>query len=93
MNDLSVDIPHGLKMDACPFCGGAARLYVEYGRGGQDAYFTGCYGGNCHVMPITLVYATKRDAIRAWNLRAPQDPADPVVPKGRLVAVKGGHDV
>lgn len=93
MFESHVPVPQNLQLKTCPFCSGEARLFVDFGRDGHDAYFAGCAGNGCIIRPITLTYATKRDAIRAWNWRGPQSSADPVIPMGgKLQVVKGGED-
>lgn len=69
MFESHVPVPQNLQLKTCPFCSGEARLFVDFGRDGLDAYFAGCAGNGCIIRPITLTYATKRDAIRAWNWR------------------------
>ncbi|WP_289992071.1 Lar family restriction alleviation protein [Photorhabdus laumondii] len=78
-------LPHHLTLDKCPFCQCDAELFAD-----GDGIYVGCAGNKCLIKPITLTYATKRDAIRAWNLRAPNSDSDPIIHVGgKLKVVKG----
>ncbi len=78
-------LPHYLTLDKCPFCQCDAELFAD-----GDGIYAGCAGNKCLIKPITLTYRTKRDAIRAWNLRAPNSDSDPIIHiSGKLKVVKG----
>ncbi|CNH84199.1 hypothetical protein ACRHGA_000052 [Yersinia enterocolitica] len=77
-------LPSGMSLSKCPFCGGHAELYVD-----GEGIFAGCNTDGCLIHPITLTYATKRDAVRAWNFRGLANNSDPIVAVfGKLVGVK-----
>ncbi|OIK52941.1 Lar family restriction alleviation protein [Proteus mirabilis] len=57
-------LPNWATLSNCPFCNAKAELVAD----GEGVY-AGCSGSECRIKPITLTYATKRDAIRAWNWR------------------------
>lgn len=63
----------------CPFCGGEKHTIcrTDYDYDNKDAYAVSCRHHNCHGSIFTLGYgyfATKDEAIAAWNTRA-IDPA------------------
>jgi Lar family restriction alleviation protein len=63
----------------CPFCGGEKHTIcrTDYDYDNKDAYAVSCRYHNCHGSIFTLGYgyfATKDEAIAAWNTRA-VDPA------------------
>ncbi|CRE89767.1 Lar family restriction alleviation protein [Yersinia enterocolitica] len=77
-------MPGQLTAEKCPFCGGEAELVCD-----GDGVYMGCASSGCLIKPITLTYAIKRDAIKAWNWRGPQSQSDPIVPVGgRLRTVR-----
>ena len=58
------------SLKPCPFCGGEARLYrleMEY------TYYNIVACPDCRVW--TRWFASKNDAISAWNTRAEKEPA------------------
>lgn len=70
-------LPHGMELACCPFCGAEAALFSD----GEGVY-AGCESKLCLITPITLTFATKRDACRAWNKRGRVNSANPIVPVG-----------
>ncbi|WP_418287973.1 Lar family restriction alleviation protein [Morganella morganii] len=61
---FDLKLPHWQSLDTCPFCGGKAELSSD-----GDGVYAGCSQKECLIQPITLTYPTKRQAIRAWNVR------------------------
>lgn len=83
-----LNFPPHMDVEKCPFCGGDAVLFADV-----DGVYAGCGFAKCLIKPITLTYATKRDALRAWNLRGPASKADPIVPvRGGLHVVQGEEE-
>jgi hypothetical protein len=78
-------LPHGMSLQPCPFCGGHAQLIPD----GENV-IAGCINRDCLVLPITICFRTKRDAIRAWNQRGITDPLDPIIPIGGKLKVIDG---
>jgi Lar family restriction alleviation protein len=67
------------KLKPCPFCGGEKHTIcrTDYDYDNKDAYAVSCRYHNCHGSIFSLGYgyfATKDEAIAAWNTRA-IDPA------------------
>ena len=58
------------QLKACPFCGGEAKLYDDYGR-----YRVACNGVICRMDCATNESYSKDEIIAAWNTRAESDPA------------------
>jgi Lar family restriction alleviation protein len=61
----------------CPFCGGDKNTICKTDYDGRDSYAVSCRYPECHGAIFTLGYgcfATKDEAIAAWNTRA-IDPA------------------
>ena len=57
----------------CPFCGGDENIICRTDYDDRDAYAVSCRYHNCHGAIFTLGYgyfATKEEAIAAWNTRA-----------------------
>lgn len=85
---IDMTMPSWATVKPCPFCGGEAALSPDGG-----GVYMGCIAIGCLIRPITLTYAIKRDAIKAWNWRGPQSQTDPLVPVGgRLQIVKEDDD-
>lgn len=65
------------ELKLCPFCGGEAKLFA--GRCAEDAEQAFVRCKNCLVQTDILedAYAPSREAIAAWNTRAPTSP-DPM---------------
>lgn len=84
-----LELPRGAVLAACPFCGASASLFCD----GEGVY-AGCDSKQCLVTPITLTFATKRDACRAWNKRGAETALNPIVPVGgkfQVVATSRSH--
>lgn len=57
----------------CPFCGGKKNTICRTDYDGRDAYAVSCRYSECHGAIFMLGYgffATKAEAIAAWNTRA-----------------------
>lgn len=52
------------ELKSCPFCGGTAHTIKT----NTNEFVVGCFGG-CYV-ELPLIYATREEAIEAWNRRA-----------------------
>ncbi|CAB4121236.1 Restriction alleviation protein Lar [uncultured Caudovirales phage] len=59
-------------LEPCPFCGGKKNIICCTDYDGRDAYAVSCRYHNCHGSIFMLGYgyfATKAEAIAAWNTR------------------------
>lgn len=57
-----------IKLLPCPFCGGKANL--NYNEKFYEYYVDcGLEHGSCVAIPSTWPFATKEEAIKAWNTR------------------------
>ncbi|HHY0551857.1 TPA: Lar family restriction alleviation protein [Vibrio parahaemolyticus] len=54
-----------IPIKTCPFCQQAGFLEVDT----DETYYVTCLNKACWVSPITKPFATKREAIIAWNHR------------------------
>lgn len=54
------------KLKPCPFCGGDASLFEDYGH--STAWEVGCFNGDCLIKP-NVWEKTKAATIAAWNAR------------------------
>jgi len=60
------------KLLPCPFCGGDDLVIDDKAGITGKCYFITCYGGGIHGCVMQdYSYATKREAIKAWNTRTP----------------------
>jgi hypothetical protein len=63
----------------CPFCGGEANVEVRHSKvsGVRDRYFPSCLDSDCAAFIVDpySTWATKREAIAAWNTRATPSPS------------------
>ena len=58
------------KLKPCPFCGGEAKIVVDYPLKSNDELFAViCTNDNCLVQPEPPYYVGKGEAIEAWNRR------------------------
>lgn len=83
--------PYNMALDTCPFCNGVAQLQADT----DDTYFVSCSNLQCLVLPLTLPFRIKSDAVRAWNRRSEPIASDLILPIGTkplLVKVEGGRD-
>jgi Lar family restriction alleviation protein len=81
----------------CPFCGGGKHTIcrTDYDYDNKDAYAVSCRYHNCHGSIFSLGYgyfATKDEAIAAWNTRA-IDPAAIREAALREAATQERHDL
>lgn len=53
------------ELKSCPFCGGTAHTIKT----NTNEFVVGCFG-SCYV-ELPLIYATREEAIKAWNRRVP----------------------
>lgn len=64
----------------CPFCGGEANVEVCHSKvsGVRDRYFPSCLDSDCAAFIVDpySTWATKREAIAAWNTRATPSPSN-----------------
>ena len=70
---MSVWIKRDDALLPCPFCGGDENIICRTDYDDRDAYAVSCRYHNCHGAIFTLGYgyfATKEEAIAAWNTRA-----------------------
>jgi hypothetical protein len=63
---IDLKLPSWAELMDCPFCGGKAELSSD-----GDGVYAGCNTKGCLLRPITDTFSIKRDAIKAWNRRAP----------------------
>jgi len=60
----------------CPFCGGEANTEVKHSKitGVRDQHFPSCLNADCPAFIVDpyMTWATKAEAIKAWNTRAAQ---------------------
>lgn len=58
----------------CPFCGGEAEIEEiseENSHTGTAGYAAGCANSECLVYQTFDKFALRKDAVKAWNTRAP----------------------
>ncbi len=75
MSPTIIKPPYNMTLEACPFCNGVAQLQAD----ADDTYFVSCSNLQCLVIPLTLPFRTKSDAVRAWKLRSMPVVAGPVL--------------
>lgn len=64
------------ELKPCPFCGGNKMNICKTDYDDWDAYAVSCRYEDCHGAIFTLSYgyfATREQAISAWNTRAPTE--------------------
>lgn len=66
-------------IDNCPFCDGEARI-EEVDNAGDIRKTVGCRDEDCMGYQSLTTFATRREAIKAWNTR-PQNKANEVIDK------------
>lgn len=60
------------RLKPCPFCGGEASIKISYIT--QEGVVVGKYKSLCNECQCTKEgFDTKREAIKAWNIRKPMD--------------------
>lgn len=52
-----------MKLKKCPWC--KAKPKIPH----MKMYQVGCFNPLCQVQPQTLLFPTKREAVKAWNKR------------------------
>ncbi|MBQ9613247.1 MAG: Lar family restriction alleviation protein [Lachnospiraceae bacterium] len=59
------------KLKSCPFCGGKAELFKHrsFGQPDYGSYSVACGTYDCIMSDGGSSYATKHEAIEAWNRR------------------------
>ena len=74
-----------MTLEPCPFCNGPAELHADV----DETYFVLCANKKCLVLPLTLPFRLKVDAVRAWNRRPASVDSDPLLAVGaKLVLVR-----
>lgn len=73
-----IKLPPKMALEPCPFCNGAAQLQVDC----DDTYFVSCSNMQCLVLPLTLPFRLRTDAVKAWNRRSAPVVSDPILPVG-----------
>lgn len=58
--------PKEPELKPCPFCGGNAGFINN----GERTWSIGCYTSNCYMWGSRGWYASKEEAVKAWNRRA-----------------------
>jgi hypothetical protein len=64
------DKPGKPELKPCPFCGWNASIEETPGTTSPVMFSIGCLDESCIGFP-TVKFQTRKDAIDAWNLRAP----------------------
>lgn len=54
-----------MKLKPCPFCGGEAKIAVDFGLFAQESQTCGCLKCGCRLN----LSETRKKSIKAWNTR------------------------
>ena len=61
------------ELKHCPFCGVVPKVEKFEDRRKRITYGIECREADCDIQPLTLWYADKEEAIKAWNRRADKE--------------------